>query len=355
MTTSSFAKKLISWFEKNKRSLPWRQTRDPYKIWVSEIMLQQTTVNAVIPYYKRWIKRFPTIYHLAKAQRKTVLTYWQGLGYYRRAKHLHITAKIIVKDFHGKIPNNREVLRKLPGFGPYTTGAVLSIAFGEREAIIDANVRRVIMRILSIRGQANTTHDQKINRFLKTIMPQTKMSEFNQGLMELGALICQSKDVQCVKCPVRVHCKAYAKGIQELIPSTQKKKLKIKDVCVGIIHNNNRFFIQKRPSSGLLADLWEFPGGQKEKGESLIATLKREIKEELGVNVTAAKIFLKTKHFYTQFSVNLYAFTCKVEPWPKSNRIQKWVTLKAFERYPMPSGTCKIVEQLKIEHKSKGS
>jgi len=352
MNTSSFAQKLISWFETNKRSLPWRETRDPYKIWVSEIMLQQTTVNTVIPYYKRWIKRFPSVHHLARAQLKTVLTYWQGLGYYRRAKHLHGTAKRIVKDFNGKMPSNKEALKKFSGFGPYTVGAVLSIAFGQREAIIDANVRRVLMRILSIRGQADTTYDQKIHCFLEKVMPQEKMSEFNQGLMELGALICQSRNVQCTKCPVRVFCKAYEKGIQELIPSTQKKKLKIKNVCVGIIEKNDHFFIQRRPSGGLLADLWEFPGGQKENNESLFDALKREIKEELGVSVRQAKIFLKTKHFYTQFSVNLYAFKCKVDPLPKSSQTQKWVTLKAFERFPMPSGTCKIVERLKTEYKN---
>jgi len=349
MSTASFSKKVILWFEAHQRNLPWRHTRDPYKIWISEIMLQQTTVQSVIPHYQRWIKRFPTVRHLARAQIKTVLISWQGLGYYQRAKNLHISAKMIVRDFNGQIPAGREALSALPGFGPYTIGAVLSIAFGQREAIIDANVRRVIMRILSIRGEATTIHDKKINNFLSKIMPHEGMSSFNQGLMELGALVCRSRDVRCSACPVRESCKAYKEGIQELIPSKKIKKLRVKDVCVAIIENNSRFFIQRRPSSGLLADLWEFPGGQKEKGESLAGALKREIKEELGVAVKEARLFLKTKHFYTQFSVNLYAFKCKVDPLPKSSRTQKWVTLKDFERFPVPSGTCKIIERLKME------
>ncbi len=347
MPKPSFAQKLIGWFEKNKRSLPWRETSDPYKIWISEIMLQQTTVNAVIPYYKRWIKRFPSVQDLARAQLKTVLTLWQGLGYYRRVNNLHTTAKKIVQNFHGQIPQDRETLEKLPGFGPYTTGAVLSIAFGQREPIIDANVRRVLMRILGLRGKADTTQDKTIYAFLHEAMPHQKMSAFNQGLMELGAMICQSRDIRCGECPLRVFCKAYAKGIQQLIPKKQTKKLIMKKVCVGIIENKKRFFIQKRPSGGLLGDLWEFPGGQKEKGETLLVALKREIQEELGVAVTQAKLFFSTKHFYTQFCAHLYAFKCNVDPLPRLGQTRKWVTLKDFERYPMPSGTCKIVEYLK--------
>jgi len=171
MNISSLAKKLIAWFKINQRDLPWRQTSDPYKIWVSEIMLQQTTVQTVLPYYQRWIKKFPTVHHLARAQIKTVLTYWQGLGYYQRAKNLHKSAKRIVKEFNGQVPRDRSELLRLHGFGPYTAGAVLSIAFGKKEVIIDANVRRVVMRMLAIRGDPSPIHDKRIEFFLKQVMP----------------------------------------------------------------------------------------------------------------------------------------------------------------------------------------
>ncbi len=348
MRSNNFSKQLIQWFEKNKRSLPWRQTRDPYKIWISEVMLQQTTVNAVIPYYKKWIRRFPTVQSLADAQLKTVLKFWQGLGYYSRARNLHKAAKILIKDFKGKIPSTRAELQALPGLGPYTAGAVLSIAFGQREPIVDANVRRVIMRILALPGLANPAQDKRIIKFLDTVMPMHSMSSFNQGLMEIGALVCRSNQALCLQCPIRVFCKAYTKGIQEIIPRVEQKRLERKDVVVAIIENKNKFFIQKRPSGGLLGDLWEFPGGQREKGESLERALYRELHEELNVIVANAKPFASVKHFYTKFSVNLHVFRCKVNPLPKEDRAHKWVLLSALKNYPVPSGTARIIEKLLI-------
>lgn len=346
MNSQKFSLNLIRWFDKNKRDLPWRKIADPYKILVSEIMLQQTTVATVIPYYKRWIKRFPTVKNLAAAKPKTVLKMWQGLGYYARARNLHQTSKFLVKNFDAKIPATRQELQTLPGLGPYTTGAVLSIAFGQREVIIDANVRRVIMRILALSGFADTTQDKSIKEFLNRVMPVHHMSSFNQGLMELGALICRSGQVLCLQCPIQGFCKAYKKGTQEIIPRVKEKQLEKKDVAVAIIRKGNKIFIQKRPSKGLLADLWEFPGGQREKGESVKQALCRELREELNVSVVSAKPFVRVKHLYTKFSVDLYAFYCNVTPIPKENRTQKWVTLSEFQKYPVPSGTVRIIDRL---------
>jgi len=172
MKSFQFSKDILKWYKKSARDLPWRHTQDPYKIWISEIMLQQTTVNAVIPYYKRWVRKFPDVRSVARCSSTKILRMWQGLGYYSRAKNIHASAKIITGQYKGRIPDDRQTLKKLPGFGPYTTGAVLSIAFDKREPIIDANVRRVVMRLLSIKGKADNKNDDKIIEFLLKVMPR---------------------------------------------------------------------------------------------------------------------------------------------------------------------------------------
>ncbi len=341
-----FAKSLMDWYAKNARDLPWRRTKDPYKIWVSEIMLQQTTVKAVIPYYEKWIKIFPTIHDLAKAPLQKVLKAWQGLGYYSRARNLHTSAKIIVKNYRGQIPRDPVALRALPGFGPYTVGAVLSIAFDQRVPIIDANVRRVLMRHLAIEGKADTSHDQKLYKFLDEIMPLSGNNIFNQAMMELGAKVCRSREPLCSICPTKKGCQAYEKGIQEIIPTPKQQKIKDIEAAIAVIKYRNKYFIQKRPSKGLLADLWEFPGGKIEKGETPQKALRRELKEELNADLTSAKLLMTTHHFYTQFHVKLHVFNCILKNYPQSNPTRKWVSLRQLANYPMPSGSAKIVEKL---------
>ncbi|MBF0522346.1 MAG: A/G-specific adenine glycosylase [Candidatus Omnitrophica bacterium] len=341
-----FSKKLILWYQKNKRDLPFRETKDPYKIWISEVMLQQTTVNAVIPYYNRWIKKFPTVKSVANAPEQKILHMWQGLGYYSRAKNIKKTAEQICQSFHGKIPQEYQQLRSLPGFGPYTTGAVLSIAFDKRFPIVDANVRRVIMRILALKGYAEPSQDDTIYKFLDKTLPAKNVGDFNQGLMELGALICKSKNPQCILCPMKEFCQAYEKGIQEIIPKPKIKTISDVDAAVAIICNNNKYLIQKRPSQGLLADLWEFPGGKMEKGETILNALKREIKEELQTDVVQAEHFLNVTHFYTQFRVRLHVFNCVLKNYPRETSLRKWVSVKQLKKYPFPSGSVKIIDKL---------
>ncbi|MCK5083850.1 MAG: A/G-specific adenine glycosylase, partial [Candidatus Omnitrophica bacterium] len=206
-------------------------------------MLQQTTVNAVIPYYRKWIRLFPTVRHVAKAPLQKILKTWQGLGYYTRAKNIHKSSKIICDIYGGKIPNDYVQLKKLPGFGPYTVGAVLSIAFDKRHAIIDANVRRVIMRILAIEGHANTSQDPKISVFLEKEMPKKNLRIFNQALMELGALLCRNREPLCCSCPVKMQCCGYKKGIQEIIPKPKKRVVRDIDVAIGILKRKDKYFI----------------------------------------------------------------------------------------------------------------
>ena len=340
------ASDLTHWYVKNKRDLPWRRTRDPYKIWISEIMLQQTTVSTVIAYYERWIKTFPTVHDLAKAPLQTVLKQWQGLGYYNRVKNLYKTAHILINEHKGILPKDPKVIRSLPGFGPYTTGSVLSIAYDIPLTIIDANVRRVVMRLLALPGVADTKQDLKVNEFLLKVLPIRGAGDFNQALMELGALICRAKEPVCISCPLAKYCQAYKEGKQELIPQTKKKPIKDVQAVIAIIKKGNNYFIQKRPSKGLLADLWEFPGGKVRPRESKKKALDRELNEELGIKLKSSKYLFDVKHFYTQFRVNLSVFACSLENEPKADAVHRWVSFKNFSKYPMPSGSAKIIEKI---------
>lgn len=342
----SFARNLNAWYRKHARVLPWRKTVDPYKIWISEIMLQQTTVNAVIPYYEKWIKALPTVYDVAKAPHQKILKLWQGLGYYTRVKNIHRSAKMICDIHDGKIPSDAEPLKKLPGFGPYTVGAVLSIAFDQRYSIVDANVRRVFMRILAIEGFADVSQDIEISKHLEKIMPQRNLKTFNQALMELGALVCRNREPLCLSCPVSNQCLGYKKGIQEIIPKPKKRIIKDIDAAIGILRRNGKYLIQKRPSNGLLADLWEFPGGKIKVKESPAEALRRELKEELDIDIKSSRHVMNVQHFYTQFRVNLHVSLCEFESYPLPHKHRKWVSLKNLRKYPMPSGSAKIVDRL---------
>ncbi len=309
-------------------------------------MLQQTTVPTVVAYYERWIKIFPKVKTLAQAPLQKILKAWQGLGYYQRAKNLHKAAQIIATEYQGKLPATLRQLEQLPGFGPYTAGAVASIAFDLPYPIIDANIRRVAMRLLEIVGYADPSHDNKIRAFLQKIIPKKNAGTFNQALMELGALVCRNREPLCLRCPIKTHCHAYEKGTQEIIPQPKKRIIKDLNAAVGILRRNGKYFIQRRPSTGLLADLWEFPGGKIEKGEEPQEALRRELKEELDIEITSAKHLMNVRHFYTQFRVNLHVFECELRSYPELNEYRKWSSLYDLQRYPMPSGSAKIVDKL---------
>jgi A/G-specific adenine glycosylase len=310
-------------------------------------MLQQTTVPAVIPYYERWFKVFPDMRSLARTPLRKVLREWQGLGYYRRAENLHRAAETIVREHGGKVPDDERVLRSLPGFGPYTTAAVLSLVYGKPLPVIDANVRRVLMRVLGLRGTAGTRVDKTLHAFLETVFSKDSPGDFNQAMMELGALVCRSRNPQCLACPVREFCRAAREGTQEIIPRPKKLGLEKIEAVVAVIEKDGRNLIQKRPAGGLLAGLWEFPGGKVEPGESLAAALRREVREELGAEVKDARRLTTVQHAYTRFQVTLHAFTCKFrDPGFKLGPQHRWVTLASIRKYPLPSGSVKIVDFL---------
>ena len=310
-------------------------------------MLQQTTVPAVIPYYERWLKVFPDIGSLSRAPLRKVLREWQGLGYYQRARNLHKAAKTIVREYGGRIPDDDCTLGSLPGFGPYTTAAVLSLVYGKPVPVIDANVRRVLMRVLGLRGTAEARVDKTLRAFLETVFSKDSPADFNQAMMELGALVCRSRNPQCLACPVREFCRAAREGTQEIIPRPRTLGLEKIEAVVAVIEKDGRILIQKRPSRGLLADLWEFPGGKVEPGESLTAALRREVREELGVEVEDVRRLTTVQHAYTRFLVTLHAYACRIRDSNfKTGPRRRWVTLDSIRRYPLPSGSVKIVDFL---------
>jgi len=343
----AFADRLESWYGTHKRDLPWRRTSDPYRIWISEVMLQQTTVNAVIPYYKAWAVKFPNVRALARAPLQSVLKTWQGLGYYQRARNLHAAALRIVERHGGRLPADHAALLKLPGFGPYTAAAVASLAFGKPHPVIDANVRRVMMRILHLPGEADGRHDKAIDAALVRLMGRKAPGTFNQAMMELGALVCRPQTPLCAACPLPDLCAAYERGEPEVIPKPRKRVTQKRKAVVGIIRKGTRVLIQQRPQKGLLGGLWEFPGGKVERGETLEQALRRELREELDAEVKDVRFLLEVKHTYTQFRIALYAYAVRLkeEPALEAGR-RKWVTIKALRDYPVPSGSAKIVRYL---------
>jgi A/G-specific adenine glycosylase len=272
---------------------------------------------------------------------------WQGLGYYQRARNLHEAARSIVREHGGRVPDDEHELRRLPGFGPYTTAAVLSLVYGKPLPVIDANVRRVLMRVLGIRETAEARVDKTLRTFLETVFSKSSPGDFNQAMMELGALVCRSRNPQCLACPIRQTCRAAREGTQEVIPRPRKLRLEKIEAVVAVMEKDGRILIQKRPVGGLLADLWEFPGGKVERGESLVQALRREVREELGVEIEDVRHVTTVQHAYTRFQVTLHAYACKLRD--KDFRLgprRRWVTLSTIGRYPLPSGSVKIVDFL---------
>ena len=343
---------LLDWFEKSARDLPWRRTRDPYAIWISEIMLQQTRVQAVVPYYERFLSRFPTVQHLARARLDTVLKLWEGLGYYSRARNLHAAAQKILTQFGGHLPAAREQLLTLPGIGRYTAGAIASMAFGQREPLVDGNVTRVLCRIFRIRSSPKDAATQdRIWSIAGDLVPEGHAGQFNQALMELGREVCLPRHPRCDTCPVNRLCEAKLHHEQDSLPMrVPKRQLPFHPVAVGVIYRNDRILIDKRKPDGLLGGLWEFPGGKKRRSESLEAALRREVREELALTVRVDRPLAVVDHTYSHLRVRIHAFECTyVSGTPHCIACAdfKWVRPQDLGRYAFPAANKKIIEILR--------
>lgn len=339
---------LLAWYSAAARDLPWRQTTDPYAIWLSEIMLQQTRVSTVIPYYERFLRRFPTVNHLARARLDTVLKMWEGLGYYSRARNLHKAAREIVSRFRSRLPRTKDALITLPGVGRYTAGAIASIAFDERVPLVDGNVERVLCRVFCIRGNPKDTMTQeRIWRLAEELLPQNEIGRFNQALMELGAEICIPRQPHCDECPLAKICEARFHNEQESLPTRiAKRTLPRHIIAVAVIGRAGRILIDKRKPEGLLGGLWEFPGGKVRPHESLQTALRREIREELAIEIEVVKEITTVEHTYTHFHVEIHAFECvhvQGDPHPLACAALKWVRPRDLSRYAFPAATKKII------------
>lgn len=331
---TKFAVRLMEWYRKNGRKLPWRGRSDPYAIWVSEVMLQQTRVEAVIPYFERWMKRFPTIKDLADASEEQVLSFWEGLGYYSRARNLQKTAKIIMAEYAGKLPSKLEELINLPGIGRYTAGAISSIAFNRNEPALDGNIRRVLSRAFNISEPADTATGKRVFLSLaSTQLPKGQAGDYNQALMDLGAIVCLPKNPQCPLCPVITLCGARKLGIQSQRPVLKPKKATPHYLQVAaVIRRNGRVLLAKRPSKGLLGGMWEFPNGRIENESA--RELRKALQNAYGLKVRKKDMFGVIQHTYTHFSVTVQAYYCELISNPRRENL-KWVRVVELDHYPM--------------------
>ena len=306
--------------------------KDPYAIWVSEIMLQQTQVSTVIPYYHKFLKSFPTVRHLAKADLSKVLKVWEGLGYYSRARNLHRASQIVSNHFHGKIPDHLKELRTLPGIGRYTAGAILSIAFNEEASILDGNVKRVLSRLYAVRGRTGKTED-RLWRLSESLIPKGEAGSFNQGLMDLGAMICTPKDPQCLQCPLRDLCKGRASGDPERFPrKIVKKKIPLVESISAVIQQNGKVLLRQRPPEGLLGGLWEFPNWKNEEKERLRFKLGDDIRKDMGMTVEVKEFVGTFRQTFSHFKLTLNVFYCQHLGGKGKG---KWIPIKDLALFPM--------------------
>lgn len=337
----------MNWYHENKRDLPWRQDKDPYKIWVSEIMLQQTKVDTVIPYFKRFMINYPTVYDLAKADEQDVLKSWEGLGYYSRARNLQNAVREVVADYGGKVPEDPKAFGKLKGVGPYTKGAVQSIAYGHPEPAVDGNVMRVLSRVLKIEEDITINRVKKLfEAYTREMISVEDPSSFNQGIMELGALICTPKAPICMFCPVQEHCQAFAEGIQEELPVKKKaKKQKTLSYAVLLIKNKqDEYIIEKRPGEGLLANLWQFP--MVPLYEIALENAADWMEKQYGLKVAIKEKRGELKHVFTHLIWQLEVYGAETSEVQTANDRLRFVPKRELKAYPFPVSHMKMMKYL---------
>jgi A/G-specific adenine glycosylase len=346
---ATFRRRLLGWFDRNRRDLPWRHNRDPYRIWVSEVMLQQTTVAAVIPYFERFLRAFPTLAGLAAANEQEVLRLWAGLGYYRRARNLHRAAKILHEEHGGSLPDDAEVWSSLPGVGRYILGAVLSQAFDRRLPIVEANSQRVLCRLF---GQDGDTSREPVKSWLwrtaGDLVPRRRAGDFNQALMELGAMVCTPESPRCGECPVARGCSAHIDGRQHEIPRRVERKAPIDVQTVAVaIHKRGRVLLAQRgDDSSRWAGMWEFPHTDRRRGETVDAAAGRLL-ESIGIRADVERELLTVKHGVTHHRITLTALeaTWRSGEFRSSAYAQvKWVRPTELADYPAGSAQRKLFD-----------
>ena len=356
--------RLLRWYGWHARRLPWRTNPTPYRTWIAEAMLQQTRVETVIPYYRRFLRQFPSVKSLAEASEEELLKAWEGLGYYSRCRNLRHAARMIRSEMGGRFPRTEQGMRSLPGIGRYTAGAVRSIAMGHDAAAVDGNVTRVLARLLD--DHRDTSTAKAVGFFwdvAEALVPRGRAGDFNQGVMDLGATVCQPRTPQCEACPLADLCRARRAGTQGDLPRRRKRRpVPHYTIGVGVVWKGRRVLIARRPSDGLLGGLWEFPGGKLEGGESLPECVRREVREEVGIDASVDEHMLTVGHAYSHFRVTLHFYACtyvKGRPRALGCSDWKWARPDELAQYAFPAGSAKavtaVVEQGRNATRRKGT
>lgn len=342
---------LLQWYRRHRRDLPWRRQQDPYRIWVSEVMLQQTRVDTVIPYYNRWIERFPTVSDLAAAPEDEVLKHWEGLGYYSRARNLHAAAREVVARYGGSVPDDPAAFAALKGVGAYTAGAVMSIAYGRPLPAVDGNVLRVMARLYNLEDNiAHPATRKRIETLVAGLIPPDAAADFNQALMELGALVCVPGTPRCGDCPVATHCAGRAAGRAQALPvKTRKAPPKPVLVVAGVVRDGGRVLLARRPDQGLLAGLWEFPSFELTPADPPEAALARGLAGRFGLEVVVGGLIATVDHTFSHRRWRLLAFGCRLteaSPRPRDRDGLRWVEQAELAGFALPGVFHKVAGSL---------
>ncbi len=351
----TFQSRLLAWFRAHRRELPWRASRDPYRIWVAEIMLQQTRIAAVIPYYGRFLHRFPGVRALARARQPEVLKLWSGLGYYSRARNLHAAAKTIMSKHNGEFPRDLKAALNLPGIGHYTAAAVLSIAYDEPLAVLDGNVARVLARLAAVRGDLREPHTwRNLSNAAQQLLARDAASDWNQALMELGETICMPKSPQCAACPISRWCDAHAQGLASEIPAPRKKRaaVNIKIAAAILCDHQGRTLLVKGSAAHdhvLFSRMWQFPAAEVKRNAR--SELTKHLRSTLGINGIELEALPEARHAVTFRNVTLLPFLARVDQLPANTGTQSRVLpLKSIARLPISSATRKIANAASSMH-----
>ncbi len=345
---SEIASLLLAWYATAGRDLPWRHTRDPYRIWLSEIMLQQTGVDTVVPYYQRFLERFPTVEKLAAAPLDAVIALWAGLGYYSRARNLHAAARVVAERRGGAFPEDLAGLQSLPGVGRSTAGAILSIAFNRKGPILDGNVRRVLCRLIALRDDPrNASSERLLWQWAEAMTPADRPHDYAQAIMDLGATVCTPRDPRCPGCPLALLCRGRVLGIEGELPARRVKKIiPQREQVALLIRRGSTFLVCKRPLQGMLGGLWEFPATELGKGESAEGAADRFLRD-LGLNVRLSPVG-EVRHVYSHFRllVHVYRGDCQGAAVIAEGEESRWVGVDKLARLPLHGAHKKILPLL---------
>jgi len=353
--------KLLPWFAENKRSMPWRSNRTPYRVWISELMLQQTRVDQATPYFRRFMKRFPSLAALAEASQEDVLKMWEGLGYYSRARNLHKAALLITHQVHGRFPSSYDDIIRLPGVGGYTAAAIGSLAFNLDLAVLDGNVIRVLSRLYAYTKDTRSSAARaELQQMAETLLVKGDAGNYNEAMMELGATVCLPLNPKCDACPLEPACLAARSGRPTDFPVKAPRK-KVPHIVVGAAVVRNRkgeVLIAQRRDQDMLGGLWEFPGGKQETGETIQQCIARELKEELGINVEVEDFLTTVYHAYSHFTMDMHTYFGRIKsgrPRPLHCQDYRWVRVSDLRRFPYSKADLRIIDELEKDVSTKGT